>query len=187
MHTTTQSKSLASILYSKAAVARICGCSHQIIARVEIWWKVIFVVFKKGHGLRPKFVSKKSFHQNFQTFMKRNTGKLEIYPHNQPYKFAVVNPQGDTYEVSIEEEEITCTCQDFDFQSKNRDVLTLETGTRWIPKCKHIHKVLELGDREELRDLINSEGGVEFDADDNWLISDDWVSDYEYSQVPPNW
>lgn len=194
MYSNAQPKSLSTILYSKAAVARITGVNTKKIARVEIWWKVIFVVFKKGHGLRPRFISKKSFWQDFETFRAGNTDDLELHPN--PYgelnpgesaKFAVINPKTDgVYVVTLKDGgEFHCTCQDYESQVIAQDKLSLETGVRWVPKCKHIHKVLGLGSVDFISSLQHGDG--EPVADDWFRSPTDWLSDYDYSQVPANW
>ncbi|MDT9184608.1 SWIM zinc finger family protein [Limnospira sp. PMC 289.06] len=187
MNINTSKQSLTSLLYTKAAAARITGVSPRKIERVEIWWKVIFVVFKKGNRLRPRFVSKKAFHQDFQSFRQGNTAELELHPNptGEGTKFAVINPKTDgVYLVTLSNRQLSCTCQDFEKQQEANDCLSLEMG-KHAPRCKHIYKVLELGDIEFLESLSHD---IDISpVDDNWLANDDWLSESDYSQVPAYW
>lgn len=179
------------LLYSKESAARVTGIPGKKIARVEVWWKVIFVVFKKGYGLRPRFVSKKDFWVNFDNFRSGNIADLELHPnphggldHGEDGRFAVVNPKTDgLYVVTLKEGNFHCTCKDFEKQEIARDSLSLEKGKMHTPRCKHIHRVLALGDYESLKGLHHCDGEP---LEVNWAETA-WLYDSDYSQVPVGW
>jgi SWIM zinc finger len=122
------------MLFTKAAASRIAGnvMPHQV--NVEVWNNVAVVSAK---GQRPKFVSKKSFYQDFVDTRKEASTNLNLWQTSLT-RYTVHNPEnGNRYEVTLKSDRtIECECKDYQNQRRS-----LGKGC-----CKHIYRVLfELG------------------------------------------
>jgi len=101
-------------VYSLAAASRITKIPSSKIARIEVWAKVVFIVFHKGHGLRPRFVSKAKFREDFVEFRKQGSKSCQVTHAavdgcNGIY---AVRGSGDPRLVTVYNGTIHCDCPD---------------------------------------------------------------------------
>lgn len=143
---------------SKAAAARILGIKVYAIARLEIWYKVCFVVVK---GQRPTFISKKAFRQHFVDWRIEQSRSLCVAQVNRdghltlarqprqpcPQHYRVVNPKKNSvYSVWAFEDGFDCECEDY----KNQ-ILIFSNGKAC---CKHAYGVLTWLGYNRLSDYV---------------------------------
>ena len=113
------------ILYSQSATERLFGQGAKLL---EVFRKIVLVHI---NGQRPKFVSKKVFHQHFNDRRIQEANSLQVARCQGFY--AVKNPKKDSLYVvtPLGNDEHSCTCEDyknqFSFWGKGR--------------CKHIYAV----------------------------------------------
>lgn len=109
---------------TRTSAARVTFVPAAAIVRVECWASVVLVVFVRGLGLRPRFVSYRAFEADAIAFRAVGASKLpgtvtdlgsDIY--------TVQGSKGDTYTVDFAVE--SCSCPD----STHRGV-----------RCKHVIK-----------------------------------------------
>jgi hypothetical protein len=122
-----------SLFFSLASVSRISGVPAHLIDRFEVWEKVVFVVFQKGHGMRPRFLSKKSFYLSFVEDRKARSRSIVITPNAFAHRvYTARNPtNGHAYTV-IMSDSVECQCADYRAQ--------IAFGGRGC--CKHGYAVL---------------------------------------------
>jgi len=139
-------KSAQQLLYSRAAAARILGVPVEQIRRVEIWPFVILVIPHKGYGLRPRFMSKKTFIFHFAEWRRQAAQELLVVG-QRGAEFTVLNPSnGNQYRVVAGTASVKCSCEDY------RNQINL-LGKAC---CKHCYRVLfHLGFRT-LKDYVQS-------------------------------
>lgn len=123
-------------VYTKAAVQRITGIPAAKVVKIEVWARICLVVFAKGHGLRPRFISRDAFRADFVKFRMAGSRSCQVIA-------AIVGDHGGLYTVmgsrphavSIHARDgrITCDCEDF-YQM-------VESGIPQ-PVCKHAYAVL---------------------------------------------
>ncbi len=110
---------------SITAASRITKVPTELITRLEAWASVVLVVFVKGLGLRPRFISYKAFKADAAAFRLAGAAKLtgtvtelgaDIY--------TVQGSKGDNYTVDFAVD--SCSCLDH----RNRGA-----------HCKHLIKV----------------------------------------------
>jgi len=139
-------------IYTLAAASRITGIPTTKIARLEVWPKVVLVVFHKGHGLRPRFVSKNKFKEDFVEFRKQ--GSLScVVTHaavdgcNGIY---AVRGSGDPRLVTVHNGRIYCDCPDYSQISQS-----LPQGRQGA--CKHIYAVLRFHAISSLAEFVREQ------------------------------
>lgn len=151
------------LVYSVSAASRILNVRTSVIQRVEVWASVVLVVFHKGHGLRPRFVSRRTFCVHFAEYRRTNRDNLVAYQWpSKPSTFGVHNLENNNrYTVQVTPDAVICECHDY----RNQVQLL---GGRGV--CKHGYEVLaKLGctslraftesmSRRQLRILVNSKG-----------------------------
>jgi hypothetical protein len=139
-------RSSEQLLYSRAAAARILGVPVEQIRRVEVWPFVVLVIPHRGFGLRPRFVSKRVFKENFVEFRRQSARDLLVID-QRGSQFTVLNPGNDhQYQVVVGTSSIKCGCEDY----KNQ-VHYLGRGC-----CKHCYRVLFHLGFQTLKDYVNS-------------------------------
>jgi hypothetical protein len=96
---------------NRTYASRITSVPVAAIARVECWANVVLVVFVKGLGLRPRFVSAKAFEADALSFRKAGADKLPSQIEdlgNDLYR--VQGSKGNQYECDYAV--ASCTCED---------------------------------------------------------------------------
>lgn len=151
-------KSFAQLVYTRSACARVCGCESAQISRFEVWASVVLVVFHKGQGLRPRFVSKQSFKANFAEVRRQRGQRLGVtqWITGESNKFTVVNEfsqssyavQGVSRNVvEARPDRFICTCKDWREQA---------AAGITTPCCKHVYAVIHKLGLSTLRDYVES-------------------------------
>ena len=121
------------LFFNLASVARIAEAPIDSIDRFEVWESLVAVVFKKGWGLRPKFLSKKAFYSSFVEDRKARSRLIEVTPN--PFANRVYTARNTTSNHSytvIVSDAIECQCADYRSQ--------VEFIGRGV--CKHGYAVL---------------------------------------------
>jgi hypothetical protein len=137
-------KSSQSLIYSRAAAARIMRVPVEQIRRVEVWPRVVLVVPFAGHGLRARFVSKKTFLTHFAEWRRQSARDLLVMS-QQRDEFLVRNPaNGHEYRVHMTKRAATCGCEDY-----RNQIRYIGGGC-----CKHGYAVLQSLNYERLADYI---------------------------------
>ena len=132
------------LIYSKAAAARILNLDYTLIKSIEVWNKIVLI---KVQDQKAKFVSKKDFKQHFVDWRKARSYSLKATPYiyNQEL-FTVFNPHKDnSYQVSLQAEELICNCQDW---ANQKELLSKAC-------CKHCYSVLNHLGYSSLKDYID--------------------------------
>jgi hypothetical protein len=139
-------RSSEQLVYSRAAAARILGVPVEQIRRVEVWPFVVLVIPHRGFGLRPRFVSKRVFKENFVEFRRQSAKDLLVIT-QRGSEFTVLNPaNSNQYTVTVGTSSIKCTCEDYHNQLR-----FLGRGC-----CKHCYRVLFHLGFQTLKDYVNS-------------------------------
>ena len=102
------------LFFNLASVARIASTPIDSIDRFEVWESLVAVVFKKGWGLRPKFLSKKAFYSSFVEDRKARSRLIEVTPN--PFANRVYTARNTTNNHSytvIVSDAIECQCADY--------------------------------------------------------------------------
>lgn len=121
------------LFFNLASVARIAETPVTSIDRFEVWESLVLVVFKKGDGLRPKFLSKKMFYSSFVEDRKARSTTIAVTQNlfaDRVYT-ARNESNGHAYTV-IASDAIECQCADYRAQ-----VAFVGRGC-----CKHGYAVL---------------------------------------------
>ena len=124
---------MSNLFFNLASVARIASTPIDSIDRFEVWESLVAVVFKKGWGLRPKFLSKKAFYSSFVEDRKARSRLIEVTPN--PFANRVYTARNTTSNHSytvIVSDAIECQCADYRSQ-----VSFIGKGC-----CKHGYAVL---------------------------------------------
>lgn len=100
---------------TRTAAARIFQLPAAVVARVECWANVVFVVFRKGLGLCPRFVSYARFAVDAASLRLENAAKLpgELRELGGDC-FQVRGSKGDLYGVDLSLQ--ACDCADNTFR-----------------------------------------------------------------------
>jgi hypothetical protein len=109
---------------NRTSASRITSFPVAAIARVECWANVVFVVFVKGLGLRPRFVSLKAFEADALALRTAGASKLPGQIEdlgNDLYR--VQGSKGNQYECDYAV--ASCTCED-----------SRRHGHKW--SCRHL-------------------------------------------------
>ena len=103
-----------SLFFNLASVARIARTPVTSIDRFEVWEKVTMCVFKKGLGMRPRFLSNQLFYSSFVEDRKSRSKSIQVTPNPFADKiFTAKNPaNGHAYTV-IAASSIECQCADY--------------------------------------------------------------------------
>lgn len=103
------------MIFSLASVSRIANVPTHLIDRFEIWEKVVFVVFQKGHRLSPQFLSKKEFFTSFVDARKAKSRSIVITKNafNEGLYTARNTTNGHTYQLTCTDNNIACQCKDY--------------------------------------------------------------------------
>ena len=103
-----------SLFFNLASVARIASTGVDAIDRFEVWDHTVLVIFEKGRGLRPKFLSKKVFYSSFVEDRKARSRLIEIT--QNPFANRVYTARNTTSNHSytvIVSDAIECQCADY--------------------------------------------------------------------------
>ena len=102
------------LFFNLASVARIAEAPIALIDRFEVWDHTVLVIFEKGRGLRPKFLSKKVFYSSFVEDRKARSRLIETTQNPFADKiFTARNPaNGHTYTVIVGDS-VECQCADY--------------------------------------------------------------------------
>lgn len=119
------------LIFNLASIARLSGKPEAAIDRFEVWEKVVFVVFSKGHG-RPTFLSVQAFYKCFVKDRQERSKTIEVT--QNPFAdriYTARNPNGHTYAVILSDR-AECQCRDY-----REQINFLGRGM-----CKHGYAVL---------------------------------------------
>jgi len=140
------------LIYSRAAAARILKVQPEQIRRLEIWPKLVWV---RVEGSKPRFISKKAFLEDFVNSRKARAKNLRA-KFISPGTFLVPSESETTKVYKVREKEpgyFTCECQDWSTQK----MAGIKNAT-----CKHVYSVLfSLGfsSLREYREYIGAKNG----------------------------
>jgi len=132
------------LIYSRAAAARLLKMEPEQIRKLEIWPNVVLVW---AYGKRPRFVSKKAFLEDFVNSRRARAKNLRAKAlGNNTFLVPSETREGVYYKV-IEKEPgcFTCECKDWATQK----VAGIKNAT-----CKHIYSVLFFLGFSSLREYI---------------------------------
>jgi len=137
------------LIYSRAAAARILNTHPERILKMEIWPKVIWVWML---GEKPRFISKKAFKEDFVN-SRRNRAKNLRAKAIGPNLFLVPSETREGVYYKVREKEpgfFTCECKDWATQK----AAGINNAT-----CKHIYSVLFFLGFSSLREYIGAKNG----------------------------
>jgi hypothetical protein len=121
------------LFFSIASVSRISGVATHLISRFEVWQSVVLVIFQKGHGMRPRFLSKKAFYLSFVEDRQARSRSIKVT--ENPFANRVYTARNlvnnHTYTVIVSDV-IDCQCEDYRAQ-----IAFIGRGC-----CKHGYAVL---------------------------------------------
>ena len=102
------------LFFNLASVARIASTPIDSIDRFEVWEKVTMCVFKKGLGMRPRFLSNQLFYSSFVEDRKSKSKSIQVTPNPFANKiFTARNTaNGHTYTVIVGDS-VECQCADY--------------------------------------------------------------------------
>ena len=100
------------LIFNLASIAKLSGKPEAAIDRFEVWEKIVFVVFSKGHG-RPTFLSVQAFYNSFVNDRKARSSTIKVTPNAFADRvFTARNPNGNAYTVIVSDA-IECQCRDY--------------------------------------------------------------------------
>jgi hypothetical protein len=103
------------LFFSLASVAKVANTPISKIDRFEVWAKVVFVVFQKGHGLRPRFLSKQSFYTTFVEDRRQRSQTIAVEEKAKGVYTARNTDNNHSYTVTIGDA-VKCHCHDYQQQ-----------------------------------------------------------------------
>ena len=105
---------MSNLFFNLASVARIAEAPIDSIDRFEIWDRVILVIFKKGRGMRPRFLSNLLFYSSFVEDRKARSRSITVTPNAFANRvFTARNTaNGHTYTVIVGDS-VECQCADY--------------------------------------------------------------------------
>ena len=122
------------LFFNLASVARIASTPIDSIDRFEVWESLVAVVFKKGWGLRPKFLSKKKFYSSFVEDRKSRSKSIQVTPNAFADRiYTARNESNDHTYTVIAAESMECQCADY-----RNQIAFIGKGC-----CKHGYAVLK--------------------------------------------
>ena len=102
------------LFFNLASVARIARTPVTSIDRFEVWEKVTMCVFKKGLGMRPRFLSNLLFYSTFVEDRKSRSKTIKVTPN--PFADRVYTAKNElnnhNYTVIVSDA-IECQCADY--------------------------------------------------------------------------
>ena len=102
------------LFFNLASVARIAEAPIALIDRFEVWDHAVAVVFKKGWGLRPKFLSKKKFYSSFVEDRKARSKSITVTQNLFADRiYTARNESNDHAYTVIAASSIECQCADY--------------------------------------------------------------------------
>ena len=102
------------LFFNLASVARIAEVPVDSIDRFEIWDRVILVIFKKGRGLRPRFLSNLLFYSSFVEDRKARSKSIQVTPNAFADRiYTARNESNDHTYTVIASDAIECQCADY--------------------------------------------------------------------------
>jgi len=139
------------MLYTKVATARILDCDVSLILNVQIWVNVIWVQIK---GQRPRFVSKKSYQEDFFIFRHKGAEGVDI-SNLKKYQTTIMG------------------CQCGDYNGQKRDIFFLKKEVPgFTPRCKHMMKFSSLEEmwweEQEARHREEQEARYQYQDCSSW-------------------
>ena len=121
------------LFFNLASVARIAEAPIALIDRFEVWDHTVLVIFEKGRGLRPKFLSKKVFYSSFVEDRKARSRLIEITQNPFADKIFTARNTTNSHDYTvIVSDAIECQCADY-----RNQVSFIGRGC-----CKHGYAVL---------------------------------------------
>jgi len=139
-------KANLSYIYSRSAAQRMFNAE---VKSVQIYKNAIFVVFKEGQGMRPRFVPKSVFKEHFAEYRKQSASQIYVAYTAQGYFRAPSSNLQESYRIELYPEHLECSCSDWRTQE--------ELGIS-KPTCKHCYAVLDYIGCNSLEDYINRDG-----------------------------
>jgi len=130
------------LIYNRAAAARLLKVEPEEIRKLEIWPSVVYV---QAYGKKPRFISKKAFKEDFVNSRKSRARNLRAEALG-PGLFLVPSERipNKSYRVR-EKDQFTCECQDW----LNQKLAGIQNAT-----CKHIYSVLFFLGFSSLREYL---------------------------------
>ena len=102
------------LFFNLASVARIAETPVTSINRFEVWESLVLVIFEKGRGLRPKFLSKKKFYSSFVEDRKSRSKTIAVT--QNPFAdriYTTRNESNDHTYTVIAASSMECQCADY--------------------------------------------------------------------------
>ena len=122
------------LFFNLASVARIAEAPVTSIDRFEVWEKVTMCVFKKGLGMRPRFLSNMLFYSTFVEDRKSRSKTIQVTPNAFADRiYTARNESNDHTYTVIAAESMECQCADY-----RNQIAFIGKGC-----CKHGYAVLK--------------------------------------------
>jgi len=138
-------------LYGRSAAQRMTGLE---VKQTRVYNKSVLVIFEKGQGARPRFISKDDFKRHFAEYRKQ--GAASVFVSYKPFSGNFRAPSSysmqESYSIDLFPDHLKCTCADW----KTQEELGFKT-----PMCKHSYAVLFYIGCQDLQDYIKR-CGIEF-------------------------
>ncbi|MDX2271085.1 MAG: hypothetical protein NW237_03935 [Cyanobacteriota bacterium] len=130
------------MLYSRTAASRILGVMPHHV-QIQVWPKVVLAQVK---GSRPRFLSRKTFHQDFVET--RRSAAMDLHCKLiSPGRYVVFNSEnGHRHQVLLHDSGLHCTCDDY----QNQKTFLKQAC------CKHCYAVLFASGYHNLQEYINA-------------------------------
>jgi len=139
------------LIYGRSAAQRISGLA---VKQTRVYNKSVLVIFEKGQGARPRFISKNDFKRHFAEYRKQ--GASQVFVSYKPFtgNFRATSSRNmqESYSIDLFPDHLQCTCGGW----KTQEELGFKT-----PMCKHAYAALFYIGCTDLKDYIKRRG-IEF-------------------------
>jgi hypothetical protein len=132
------------LIYTRVAAGRILKIHPDSILKIEIWPNVVLV---HAYGMKPRFVSKRAFLEDFANSRKSRAKMKAKAIGSDLFLVPSETKEGVYYKVKEKEGSFTCECEDW----KTQKVAGIHNAT-----CKHIYAVLFLKGFSSLREYVGA-------------------------------